>query len=147
MSSDADALNRWLRRNGQYDHYEDTRLSKRAVYSDVYSHELVDAIDAKQTYPILGHNRQIVQTVEARYCCMLATRRLVVGTIRETEAGRVLTSIRVAPTVTVNQVKNVLKLKPSRISICNRAESIEVGASMWWHTRNMGLLGEKVSAL
>ena len=120
-------------------HTRSTRLSKRSVHTfvDVMAGELIDFIEPKAMYPILGHDRKIATSAEARYCCMLAERRLIVGTVKVIGEARALTSIRVAPTVTVSQVKNVLRLKPPRISICAKSEVVKVLPTTYTHRSSL----------
>jgi len=113
---------------------EDTRLSTRhRVFVDLTENELVDAIEPKRSYQILGPDRKIAAVAEARYCCMLAHRKLIIGTARVKENRRELTSLRIAPKATIGQIKCVMRLKPPRVQIANAATVVRVLPQTYTH--------------
>lgn len=95
--------------------------------------ELVDAIEPKRSYQILGHDRKIAAVADARHCCMLAHRKLIIGTVRVKEKSRELTSLRIAPKATVGQIKGVMRLKPPRVQIANQATVVKIMPTTWAH--------------
>ena len=71
---------------------------------------------------------------DSRHAQVLVMRRLIVGTING--KGQLL-DLRVAPTKTVAQVQNVMKLKPPRLSICNKATVVKDLPSNYTHRSSL----------
>jgi hypothetical protein len=97
-------------------------------------------VDCKASYQIYDKQNMLVQVVDARRAQTLISRRLLVGKINSKDE---ISGFWLSPNVTVSQVKNVMRLKPARISICNRSTVVERGPLQFWHVSLLGMLNEK----
>ena len=95
-------------------------------------------IDCAAKYNAYGQQNKLIQVIDARRAQQLISRRLLVG--RTNRKGE-LQGFWLAAGAKESQVKNVMRLKPARISIANKAEVVQIGASTWIHTLNMGMMG------
>ena len=110
---------------------EDTRLQKKET---VCGQAIIAILDPRQTYRLLGHDGKLVRMADSRHAQVLVMRRLIVGTIN---GNGQLIDLRVAPTKTVAQVQNVMKLKPPRLSICNKATVVKDLPSNYTHRSSL----------
>ncbi len=121
---------------------EDTCLRKQkpVLLRAVTGVELINAISTKPKaeYAVVDHEGKIVTNVDARYAMSLAIRKLVEGRVPEKQSE--LNHLVIPKTVKVSQIRNVLRLKPPSISICNLATVESVGPGNWWHRSIIGLL-------
>jgi hypothetical protein len=111
---------------------EDTRL--RTPPREVSGAELLALIDCAGRYPVYGRDNQMIQAIDARRCVQFIDRRLIVGKLnRKAE----LTGLWTAQGVSASQIKNVMRLKPSRVSICNKATVVKVMPTTYTHRSSL----------
>ena len=78
---------------------------------------LIAILDPRQSYRLLGHDGKLIRMADSRHAQVLIARRLITGMVG---GDGTLKDLRVAPTKTVAQVQNVMRLKPPSASICNK---------------------------
>lgn len=98
---------------------------------------------------MLGHKQEIVTNVDYQRAVVLGSKRLVKCIARSSTDPKTknikyhLQSLKLEDGVKPAQVRQVIKLKPVAISICNRSTVTEVGPLQFWHVSLLGLLGKK----
>ena len=97
-------------------------------------------------YKVLGHNREIVTVVDYRRAMSLGERKLVVcraaGFEVDGKKRFELVSLKLAEGVKPGQVRQVMRLKPVSVSICNKSTVVDIGVYNYWHRETMHLLGK-----
>lgn len=97
----------------------------------------------KLDYKVLSIKGELVATVDFKRAVGLGLRRLVTCRATEIDVDGVkrytLRSLVMAPGVIASQIRNVVKLKPPRISICNKATVVKVMPTTYTHRSSLML--------
>ena len=122
---------------------QDTRLSKAKpdVIVEFDGCGVSTLAHEKAEYKVLSIKGELVTTVDFNRAVGLGLRKLVRCRATETETDGVkrysLRSLVLAPGVLASQVRNVIKLKPPSISICNKATVIKVMPTTYTHRSSL----------
>ena len=106
---------------------EGIRLKK---YDQVSGQALIAALDPRESYRLLDHSGKLIRMVDSRHAQVLIMRLLIVG---ELNGADVLSQLRLAAGRTAAQIRNVMRLKPTAMSICNRATVVKVLPTTYTH--------------
>ena len=95
----------------------------------------------KDEYKVLSMKGELVATVDYKRAVGLGLRKLVICRATENEVDGVkrytLRSLVLAPKVLASQIRNVIRLKPPSISICNKATVVKVLPTTYTHRSSL----------
>ena len=95
----------------------------------------------KTEYKVLTQKGELVTNVDYQRAVGLGLRRLVRCRYMKPKEGSdeqpTLRSLVLAPGVLASQVRNVIKLKPPSMSICNKATVVKVLPSTYTHRSSL----------
>lgn len=111
---------------------EDTRL--RTPPREVVGAEALHYVEPKASYAIAERSLKYITHCDGRRAQVLLDRKLIAGRIDRKDE---LIGFVLAPNVRPSQVKNVMRLKPPSISICNRATVVKVMPTTYTHRSSL----------
>ena len=122
---------------------QDIRLSKAKpdVIVEFDGCGVATLASEKQEYKVLSIKGELVATVDFKRAVGLGLRKLVTCRATEVEVdGQKRYTLRclvMAPKVIASQIRNVVKLKPPAMSICNKATVVKIMPTTYTHRSSL----------
>ena len=104
-------------------------------YEQVAGQALLALLDARSVYRLVDRAGKLVrEAIDSRVAQCLFSRGLVEGDL---SGDGTLGQLRLAPGHTAIEVRNVMRLKPPSVSICNRATVVKVLPTTYTHRHSL----------